>query len=349
MASDHQGGRHQGRLMAEAHRENGPMRIPRRRFLRLAASAAAIPAVSRVASAQSYPARPVRIIVGFGAGGTPDINARLIAQWLSERLGQQFVIENRPGAGGNIAADAAMRSAADGYTLLWVNAANAVSVTLYDKLSFNLLRDVEPVAGVTRGPQVMEVTPAFPAKTVPEFIAYAKANPGKINMASTGTGNLSHVAGELFKMMAGVNLLHVPYRGAAPALNDLIGGQVHVMFDAMPSSIAHIRSGRLRPLAVTTATRWEGLSDVPTVSEFVPGYESGVWSGLGAPRNTPAEVLEKLNEAVNAGLADPKLQARLADQGSTPFPSSLANFGNFIAEEVEKWGNVVRFSGVKPS
>jgi tripartite-type tricarboxylate transporter receptor subunit TctC len=325
------------------------MKIARRQFLRLAGAAIATPAVSRLAVAQAFPARPVRIILGFGAGSSPDINARLIAQWLSERLGQQFIVENRPGAGGNIAAEAALRAPADGYTLLWIAAANAISATLSDKRSFDFVRDIAPVASVVSGPQVMEVNPSFPAKTLPEFIAHAKANPGKINMASTGTGNLSHVAGELFKMMAGVNLLHVPYRGAAPALNDLIGGQVHVMFDAMPSSIAHIRSGRLRPLAVTTATRWEGLSDVPTVSEFVPGYESGVWSGLGAPRNTPAEVLEKLNEAVNAGLADPKLQARLADQGSTPFPSSLANFGNFIAEEVEKWGNVVRFSGVKPS
>jgi tripartite-type tricarboxylate transporter receptor subunit TctC len=325
------------------------MKIARRQFLRLAGAAIATPAVSRLAVAQAFPARPVRIILGFGAGSSPDINARLIAQWLSERLGQQFIVENRPGAGGNIAAEAALRASADGYTLLWIAAANAISATLSDKRSFDFVRDIAPVASVVSGPQVMEVNPSFPAKTLPEFIAHAKANPGKINMASTGTGNLSHVAGELFKMMAGVNLLHVPYRGAAPALNDLIGGQVHVMFDAMPSSIAHIRSGRLRPLAVTTATRWEGLSDVPTVSEFVPGYESGVWSGLGAPRNTPAEVLEKLNEAVNAGLADPKLQARLADQGSTPFPSSLANFGNFIAEEVEKWGNVVRFSGVKPS
>ena len=325
------------------------MKLIRRQFLRLAGAAIAAPAVSRLAVAQAYPARPVRIIVGFGAGGSPDINARLIADWLSQRFGQQFIIENRPGAGGNIAVEAALRAPADGYTLLSVAAANAVSATLYDKLNFNLVRDIAPVASITSGPQVMQVNPSFPAKTVSELIAYARANPGKVNMASTGTGNLSHVAGELFKMMVGINMVHVPYRGAAPALNDLIGGQVHVMFDAMPSSIGHIRAGKLRPLAVTTATRWEGLSDVPTVSDFVPGYESSVWSGLGAPRNTPAECVEKLNEAINASLADPKLQARLADLGSTPFPSSPANFGKFIAEEIEKWGNVVRFSGAKPS
>ena len=259
------------------------------------------------------------------------------------------LIENRPGAGGNIAAEAALRAPADGYTLLWVAAANAVSATLYDNLNFNLARDIAPVASITNGPQVMEVNPSFPAKTIPELIAYAKANPSKINMASTGTGNLSHVAGELFKMLAGVNMQHVPYRGAAPALSDLLGGQVQVMFDAMPSSIEHIRAGKLHPLAVTTATRWEGLPDVPTVGDFVPGYESSVWSGLGAPRNTPGELVGKLNKEINAGLADPKIKARLADLGSIPFLSSPANFGKFIAEEIEKWGKVVRFSGAKPS
>jgi tripartite-type tricarboxylate transporter receptor subunit TctC len=324
------------------------MDLTRRRFLRLAAAAVAAPAFSRLAVAQAYPARPVRIIIGFGAGSSPDINARLVGEWLSQRLGQPFIIENRPGAGGNIAAEAALRAPADGYTLLGVAAANAVSATLYDKRNFDLVRDIAPVAGIVHGPQVMEVNPSFPAKTVSELIAYARANPGKVNMASTGTGNLSHVAGELFKMMAGVDMVHVPYRGAAAALSDLIGGQVHVMFDSMPSSIGHIRAGSLRALAVTTATRWEGLRDVPTVNDFVPGYECSVWSGLGAPRNTPAEFVQKLNEAINAGLADPKLQARLADQGSTPFLSSPANFGTFIAEEVEKWGNVVRFSGAKP-
>ncbi len=323
------------------------VKLPRRRFLQLAAGAAVLPAVSRMAKAQSYPARPVRIIVGFGAGGTPDINARLIAQWLSERLGQQFIIENRPGAGGNIAAEAATRAPADGYTLLWINAANAVSVSLFDKLAFNVVRDIAPVAGVTRGPQVMEVPPSFPAKTVPEFIAYAKANPGKINMASTGSGNLSHVSGELFKMMTGVAMQHVPYRGAAPALNDLLSGQMHVMFDAMPSSIGHIRSGSLRALAVTTAMRWEGLPDVPAIGEFVPGYETSVWSGIGAPRNTPAEIVERLNKEINAGLADPKIKARLLDLGGAGLSGSSADFGKLINDEAEKWSKVVKFAGIK--
>ena len=323
------------------------MKLVRRQFLRLAGAAVAAPALSSLAVAQAFPARPVRIIVGFGAGGSPDINARLMAQWLSERLGQQFIIENRPGAGGNIAAEAALRAPADGYTLLWVAAANAVSATLYDKLNFDFVRDIAPVASIIHGPQVMEVNPSFPAKTVPEFIAHAKANPGKINMASTGSGNLSHLSGELFKMMTGVDMLHVPYRGAAPALNDLLGGQVHVMFDAMPSSIAHIRAGRLRALAVTTATRWEGLPDVPTVGDFVPGFETSVWSGLGAPRNTPAEIVDRLNKEINAGLADPQIKARLADLGSTPFPGSPADFAKLIADETEKWAKVVKFSGIK--
>ncbi len=324
------------------------MKLLRRQFLHLAAGAGALPALSRFARAQAYPSRPVRIIVGFGAGGTPDINARLIAQWLSERLGQQFIIENRPGAGGNIAAEAAMRAPADGHTLLWVNAANAVSATLYDKLNFNLIRDIAPVAGVTGGPQVMEVIPSFPAKTVPEFIAYAKANPGKINMASSGTGNLSHVSGELFKMMTGVEMLHVPYRGAGPALNDLLSGQMQVMFDAMPSSIAHIRAGKLHPLAVTTAMRWEGLPDIPTVGDFVAGYETSVWSGIGAPRNTPTEIVDRLNKEINAGLADSKIKARLLDLGGMVLAGSPADFGKLIADETEKWGKVVKFAGIKP-
>jgi len=324
------------------------MKLLRRQFLHLAAGAGAMPALSRFARAQAYPSRPVRIIVGFGAGGTPDINARLIAQWLSERLGQQFIIENRPGAGGNIAAEAAMRAPADGHTLLWVNAANAVSATLYDKLNFNLIRDIAPVAGVTGGPQVMEVIPSFPAKTVPEFIAYAKANPGKINMASSGTGNLSHVSGELFKMMTGVEMLHVPYRGAGPALNDLLSGQMQVMFDAMPSSIAHIRAGKLHPLAVTTAMRWEGLPDIPTVGDFVAGYETSVWSGIGAPRNTPTEIVDRLNKEINAGLADSKIKARLLDLGGMVLAGSPADFGKLIADETEKWGKVVKFAGIKP-
>jgi tripartite-type tricarboxylate transporter receptor subunit TctC len=324
------------------------MKLLRRQFLHLAAGAGALPALSRFARAQAYPSRPVRIIVGFGAGGTPDINARLIAQWLSERLGQQFIIENRPGAGGNIAAEAAMRAPADGHTLLWVNAANAVSATLYDKLNFNLIRDIAPVAGVTHGPQVMEVLPSFPAKTVPEFIAYAKANPGKINMASSGTGNLSHVSGELFKMMTGVEMLHVPYRGAGPALNDLLSGQMQVMFDAMPSSIAHIRAGKLHPLAVTTAMRWEGLPDIPTVGDFVAGYETSVWSGIGTPRNTPTEFVDRLNKEINAGLADSKIKARLLDLGGMVLAGSPADFGKLIADETEKWGKVVKFAGIKP-
>jgi len=325
------------------------MKLVRRDFLGLAGAAVVAPAFSRLAAAQTYPARPVRIIVGFGAGGSPDIIARLMAEWLSQRLGQQFIIENRPGAGGNIAAEAALRAPADGHTLLWVAAANAVNATLYDKLNFNLVRDIAPVAGITRGPQVMEVNPSFPAKTVPEFIAYAKANPGKINMASTGTGNLSHLAGELFKMMTGVEILHVPYRGAAPALTDLLSGQMQVMFDAMPSSIEHIRAGKLRALAVTTAKRWEGLPNIPPVREFVPGYETSVWSGLGAPANTPVEIIYKLNQEINAGLVEPKITARLADLGSEALASSPADFGKLIVEEIEKWAKVVKFAGAKPS
>jgi tripartite-type tricarboxylate transporter receptor subunit TctC len=325
------------------------MKLVRRDFLGLAGAAVVAPAFSRLAAAQTYPARPVRIIVGFGAGGSPDIIARLMAEWLSQRLGQQFIIENRPGAGGNIAAEAALRAPADGHTLLWVAAANAVNATLYDKLNFNLVRDIAPVAGITRGPQVMEVNPSFPAKTVPEFIAYAKANPGTINMASTGTGNLSHLAGELFKMMTGVEILHVPYRGAAPALTDLLSGQMQVMFDAMPSSIEHIRAGKLRALAVTTAKRWGGLPDIPPVREFVPGYETSVWSGLGAPANTPVEIIYKLNQEINASLVEPKITARLADLGSEALASSPADFGKLIVEEIEKWAKVVKFAGAKPS
>lgn len=324
------------------------MKIARRQFLRLAGSAIAAPAFSRPLFAQAYPARPVRIIVGFGAGGSPDLSARLIGEWLSQRLGQQFVIENRPGAGGNIAAEAALRAPADGYTLLWAGAANAVSATLSDKRNVDFIRDIAPVASVISGPQVMEVNPSFPAKTVPEFIAYAKANPGKINMASTGSGNLSHLSGELFKMMAGVDMLHVPYRGAAPALNDLLGGQVHVMFDAMPSSIAHIRAGRLRVLAVTTGTRWGDLPHVPTLSEFVPGFETSVWSGLVAPKNTPVPIIDRLNKEINAGLANPQIKARLADRGSTALPGSPTDFAKLIADETEKWAKVVKFSGTKP-
>jgi tripartite-type tricarboxylate transporter receptor subunit TctC len=326
-----------------------PMKLPhRRRFLHLAAGAAALPAVSSFARAQAYPTRPVRIIVTFLAGGSNDIVARLMGQWLSERLGQPFVIENRPGAGGNIGTEAVVRAAADGYTLLLVGAPNAISATLYDKLNFNFIRDIAPVAGVVDVPAVVVVNPSFPVKTLPEFIAYAKANPGKINMASAGNGSTTHLSGELFKMMTGVNMLHVPYRGAPPALTDLIAGQVQVYFSNLPGSIEYIRAGKLRALAVTTATRSEALPDVPAVGDFVPGYESSAWLGLGVPRNTPVEIVDKLNKEVNAGLADPKLKARLVDVGGAVLAGSPGDFGKLIADETEKWGKVVKFAGLKP-
>ena len=324
------------------------MKLARRRFLHLAAAAAAISAVSRAASAQTYPTRPVRLIVGYAAGGTYDILARLIGQWLSERLGQPFVIENRPGASTNIATETVVRASADGYTLLMAGPANAINASLYDKLGFDFIRDIAAVAGITREPLVMEVHPSLPTKSVPELIAYAKANPGKINMASPGNGSSGHVAGELFKMMTGVNMLHVPYRGAAPALTDLLGGQVQVYFGAAPASIGYIRSGRLRAFGVTTATRSEAVPDVPTVGEFVPGYEASAWYGVGAPRSTPPEIIDKLNREIGAALADPKIKARLADQGSTVLAGSPADFGKLIAEETEKWRRVVKFSGMKP-
>jgi tripartite-type tricarboxylate transporter receptor subunit TctC len=324
------------------------MKLPRRQFLHLAASAAALPAVSRMARAQSYPSRPVRIIVGLAAGGMQDILARLMGQWLSERLGQPFVAENRTGGGGNIAAEAVVRAPADGYTLLTVGPSNAANATLYDKLSFNFIRDIAPVASLTRVPNVLEVHPSVPVKTVPEFIAYAKANPGKLNFASGGNGSSQHLSGELFKMMTGVNMLHVPYRGAGPALTDLLGGQVQVMFDNVSSSIEYIRAGGLRPLAVTTATRSEVLRDIPTVGDFVPGYEASAVNGIGAPRATPTEIIDKLNKEINAGLADPKLKARLADLGASVLVGSPADYGRLIAEETEKWGKVVKFSGAKP-
>jgi tripartite-type tricarboxylate transporter receptor subunit TctC len=325
------------------------MKLPhRRQFLHLAAGAAALPAVSYIAWAQEYPTKPVRIIVGFAPGGGADIAARLIGQWLSERLGQSFVIENRPGAGSNIATEAVVRAPSDGYTLLLVSAPAAINATLYEKLSFNFIRDIAPVASISHVPHVMVVHPSFPAKTVPEFIAYAKANAGKINMASAGNGSTPHVAGELFKMMAGVNLIHVPYRSAGPALTDLLGGQVQVMFDNMASSIEHIRAGKLRPLAVTTTMRSETLPDVPTVSEFVPGYEVSNWFGVGAPKATPAEILDRLNKEINASLADPKLRARLADLGGTPLVGSPADFGKLIAAETEKWAKVIRAANIKP-
>ena len=324
------------------------MNLPRRRFLHLAAGAAAIPAAARIASAQAYPARPVRLIVGTPPGGPQDIIARLIGQWLSDRLGQPFIIESRPGAGTNIGTEAVVKSPPDGYTLLLVNAASAINATLYAKLNFNFIRDIAPVAGITREPLVMQVNPSVPAQTVPDFITYAKTAPGKINLASGGNGAPSHIAGELFKMMAGVDLVHVPYRGAAPALTDLLGGQVQVYFGPMPSSIEHIRTGKLRALAVTTATRSEVMPDLPTIGEVLSGYEASTWYGIGAPRNTPVEIVERLNKEINAGLADPKMKARIAGLGGTEFAGSPADFGKFIAEETEKWGKVVRFAGIKP-
>jgi tripartite-type tricarboxylate transporter receptor subunit TctC len=300
------------------------------------------------ALALDYPTRPVHVVVGYPAGGTTDILARLVGQYLSERLGQQFIIDNRSGAGNNIGTETVVNAAPDGYTLLLVNPANAINATLYAKLPFDFIRDIAPIAGIIRVPNVMEVNPAVPAKTVTEFIAYAKANPGKVNMASSGNGTSIHVSGELFKMMAHVDMLHVPYRGSAPALTDLMGGQVQVLFDNMPSSIEYLKAGKLRPLAVTTATRSDALPDVPTVAETVPGYEASAWFGLGAPKGTPADVVDKLNAAVNAGLADPKLKARLADLGGTMLKGTPADFGRLIAEETEKWAKVVKFSGARP-
>ncbi len=324
------------------------MKLPRRRFLRLAAGTASLPAVTRFAQAQTYPTRPVRVIVGFPAGGGSDITARLMGQWLSERLGQPFVVENRPGAATNIATEAVVRAPADGYALLLFGSSSAINATFYEKLPFDLIRDIAPVAGINRVPYVMVVSASVPAKSVPEFITYAKANPGKINMASSGNGSVQHVSGELFKMMTGVSMVHVPYRGAAPALTDLISGQVQVMFDAVSSSIDYIRSGKLRALAMTTAARSEALPDLPTVSDFVPGYETSSWSGIGATKNTPTEIIDKLSQEINAALADPKIKARLADLGSVPMPMSPANFGKLIAESVEKWGNVLRAANIKP-
>ena len=324
------------------------MKLPRRRFLHLAAGAAALPAVSRIARAQTYPSRPARIVVPFAAGGSTDIIARLIGQWLSERLGQQFVIENRPGAGSNIGTEVVVNAPPDGYTLLLVGASSAINATLYEKLNFNFLRDITPVAGIISIPFIMVVNPSFPAKTVSEFIAYARANPGKVNMASGGNGTAGHLSGELFKMMAGVNMVHVPYRGEALALTDMLGGHVQAMFGTMPASIEHVRAGKLRPLAVTSARRSELLPDLPTVGDFVPGYETSAWQGVGAPKNTPAEIINKLNKEINAGLADPKIKARVADMGGTVLAGSPADFGKLIADETEKWGKVVKFSGAKP-
>jgi tripartite-type tricarboxylate transporter receptor subunit TctC len=323
------------------------MKLPRRQFLHLAAGAVALPTVSRVAFAQAYPTKPVRIVVGFAAGGTQDVIARLLGSWLSERLGQQIVIENRAGAASNIAAEAVIKSPPDGYTLFMVGPNNAINASLYDKLNFDFLRDFAPVAGVMRVPNVMEVHPSIPAKSVPEFIAYAKANPGKINMVSGGNGTSVHVSGELFKMMTGISMVHVPYRGAGPALIDLIAGQGQVMFDNLPSSIEHIRAGKLRALAVTTAARSEALPDVPAVGEFVPGYEASAFFGINAPKATPHEIIERLNKEINAILAEPRAKARFADLGGTPLPGPPADFGKLIADETEKWAKVIKFAGIK--
>jgi tripartite-type tricarboxylate transporter receptor subunit TctC len=329
------------------------MTLPRREFLRLTAGAIALPFVPQVARAQAspsqvYPSRPVRLVVGFTPGGAVDIIARLIGQALAERLGKPFIIENRPGAATNLATESVVRAPADGYTLLMANTAAAINATLYDKLSYNFIRDIAPVAGVMRGGYVVEVHPSFPARTLAEFIAYAKANPGTINMGSAGSGASDHMAGELFKIMTGVNLVHVPYRGAAPALADLLGAQVQVMFGSLPASIEYIRSGKLRGLAVTTSTRSEALPDLPTVGDFVPGYEASGWYGVCAPSRTPPEIIDKLNREINAALADPKLKARLAELGGAALPGSPADFGKLIAEETEKWGKVVRAANIKP-
>jgi tripartite-type tricarboxylate transporter receptor subunit TctC len=324
------------------------MKLLRRRFLHLAAGAVALPAVSRIAGAQNYPARPVRIIVGFSAGGPNDILARLIGEWLSERLGQPFIIENRPGAGSNLATEAVVRAPPDGYTLLLVGSPNAINATLYDKLNFNFVRDILPIASFIRGALVMVVHPSVPAQTVPEFIAYAKENPGKPSYGSGGVGGITHITPELFKMMAGVNIVHVPYRGVATALTDLLGGQVQVLFANPAQSIPYIRAGKLRALAITTATRSEALPDIPTVGEFVPGYEASSFFGFGAPRNTPAEIIDKLNKEINAGLADPKIGARISDLDGTVLGGSPADFEKLIAEETEKWGKVIRAANIKP-
>ena len=324
------------------------MKLARRRFLHLAAGAAALPTASRFAWAQAYPSRPVRLIIGYPPGGSADITARLTGQWLSERLGQPVVIESRPGAATNLATEAVVRASPDGYTLLLVAPANAINATLYDKLNFDFLRDIVPVAGIIRFPNVVVVNPSLPIKTIPELIAYAKANPGKLNMASSGNGSTIHMSGELFKMLTGINMVHVPYRGGAPALTDLIAGQVHVMFDNIPTSAEHIKAGRLRGLAVTSAARSQVLPDLPTVADVLPGYEASAWYGLGVPKNTPDEVIDKINKGMNAVLADPKSQARFAELGASLLPGSPADFSRLVADETEKWGKVVRFSGAKP-
>ena len=321
------------------------MKLFRRQFLHLVAGAVALPVLSRTSWALDYPTRSVRIVVGFPAGTSSDIVARLIAQWLSERLGQQFVVENRPGAGTNVATETVVQASPDGYSLVWVTQTNAINGTLYHSLKFNFIQDIQPVAGVIRVPTVMMVNPSVPAKTVPEFIAYAKANPGKINMSSPGIGSANHVLGELFQMMAGVKLIHVPYRGSQ--FPDLLSGQVQITFNPLPSSLNFIQTGKLRALAVTSATRQAALPDVPTVGEFVPGYEGTAWFGIGAPKNTPKEIVDKLNQEINTGLADPKLKARLEELGGVPMSMTPADFGKFITDETEKWGKVVKFADLK--
>jgi tripartite-type tricarboxylate transporter receptor subunit TctC len=324
------------------------MKFPRRRFLHLAAGAAALPAVSRAARAQAYPSRPVHIIVGFAAGSAFDILARLIGQRLSERLGQPFVVDNRPGAGGTIGTEAAARARPDGYTLVIIGSPDAINTTLYDNLSFKFIRDITPVAAIARGPNVMVVHPSFPAKTVPEFIAYAKANSGRISMASAGVGSESHMAGELFKVMAGVDLVHVPYRGQAPALTDLLGGQVQVDFAVLPPSIEYAKAGKLRALAVTSAMRSEALPDVPAMAEFLPGYEASLVTGLGAPKSTPAEIIDRINRETNNALADPKMRAQITDLGDTVLSGAPADFGKLIGDEIDTWGKVIRAGNIKP-
>jgi tripartite-type tricarboxylate transporter receptor subunit TctC len=323
------------------------MKLQRRRFLQLAAGAAAVPVISGAASAQTYPARPVRIVIGYTPGGSADLTARLMGQWLSERLGQSFVIENRPGGGTNIATEAVVRAAPDGYTLLLVAPANAINATLYDKLNFDFLRDTEPVAGIIRFPNVVVVNPSLPIHSIPELIAYAKANPGKLNMASSGNGSTIHMSGELFKMLTGINMVHVPYRGGAPALTDLIAGQVQVMFDNIPTCAEHVKSGKLRGLAVTSTTRSEVLPELPVVADFLPGYEASAWYGIGAPKGTPPDIIERLNKAVNEVLADPKAKARFAELGAFLLPGSAVDFGKLLANETDKWGKVVKFAGAR--
>jgi tripartite-type tricarboxylate transporter receptor subunit TctC len=324
------------------------MKLLRRRFLQLTAGVVAAPAFPQLAFALDYPSRPARIVAGFAAGGGVDITARLIGQWLGDHLGQNFIVENRTGAGGNIGTEAVVNAAPDGYTLLLATVPNAVNASLYEKLSFNFVRDIAPVGGVIRVPMVVLVNPEVPARSLAEFISYAKANPGKVNMASAGSGSAPHMAGELFKIMTGVDMVHVPYRGQGPALTDLLGGQVQILFAAAPGTADYVKTGKLRALAVTTATRMQEMPDIPTVGDFVPGYEASQWYGFAAPKNTPAEIVDRLNKEINAAIADPGMLARLAAIGGQPIPGAPAEFGRLIAEETEKWGNVVRAAGIKP-